>query len=286
MNTAIKGSRIFALLLLTILSSCMNEEPEVTDAEKIDSYIVSSGITGRVVLDHSTGIRLVVHEFGQNPPPHEGQRVKAVCTGRLLADPSKIFREGPIDAVLDGIDPAGLRYSLSTMMSGTHATIFLPSALAYGEHGTTNVPPNSIVFYEVKLTEVIKTAAETTQFQEDSVTISNYLASKAINATRHSSGIWYTIEKQGTGATATLYNQVDIGYTMSLLDSITVDTGTLRETVIVLIDGARSGMHLMNEGSEATFYIPSGLGYGKEGTTGIPKDANLVFKVTLNDIIE
>lgn len=286
MNRAVKVLSACGFILLTVLSSCSNDEPGVNEGDKIDSYIVSSGITGRVVLDNSTGIRLVVHEFGQNPPPHEGQRVKAMCTGRLLDDPSRVFKDEPIDAVIDGINPVGLQYSLATMMSGTHATIFLPSGFGYGQQGTANVPPNSILIYEVKLEEVVKTASEETQFKADSATLSNYMIDNNIDATRHSSGIWYTIEKQGTGDSATLYSYVDMEYTMSLLNGNVVDSGSLQQTVIFLIDGVKAGMHLMNEGSQATFYIPSGLGYGKEGAKGIPKDANLVFKVTLEDIAE
>ena len=44
-------------------------------------------------------------------------------------------------------------------------------------------------------------------------------------------------------------------------------------------------MTLANEGSSVTLYVPSGLGYGPEGSKpAIPPNANLIFEFKLNTV--
>jgi FKBP-type peptidyl-prolyl cis-trans isomerase FkpA len=57
------------------------------------------------------------------------------------------------------------------------------------------------------------------------------------------------------------------------------------QSVWNLIDALKLGFPLLQEGTEATFYIPSGLGYGDTETGAIPKNSNLVFKIKLTDIV-
>jgi FKBP-type peptidyl-prolyl cis-trans isomerase FkpA/FKBP-type peptidyl-prolyl cis-trans isomerase FklB len=48
-----------------------------------------------------------------------------------------------------------------------------------------------------------------------------------------------------------------------------------------LIQGWQIGFQLLGQGSIATLYIPSGLGYGPSGSGPIPANANLIFDVSL-----
>jgi FKBP-type peptidyl-prolyl cis-trans isomerase len=50
-----------------------------------------------------------------------------------------------------------------------------------------------------------------------------------------------------------------------------------------MIAGWKVAIPMLSKGDSATFYIPSGLGYGPQGNYGIPPNAVLVFKVTLFD---
>ena len=52
-----------------------------------------------------------------------------------------------------------------------------------------------------------------------------------------------------------------------------------------MIRGWDEGIMLLNEGSKATLYIPSGLGYGTRGSGKvIPPNSPLIFEVELVEI--
>jgi FKBP-type peptidyl-prolyl cis-trans isomerase len=64
-----------------------------------------------------------------------------------------------------------------------------------------------------------------------------------------------------------------------------IESNTLENTAIFgLIDGFKVTLPLINEGTVATFYIPSGLAYGSNATTAIPANSNLIFNITLKSI--
>ena len=50
----------------------------------------------------------------------------------------------------------GLRDILLRMKEGTICRAFIPASLAYGEQGTSTIPPNSAVIYDIALVSVKK----------------------------------------------------------------------------------------------------------------------------------
>jgi len=137
----------------------------------------------------------------------------------------------------------------------------------------------------IKKNEVI-TAKE--QMEIDLAIIDNYLAGKGIIANVDPSGLRYVISKQGTGATPTLQDVVNVDYVGTLLSNgseFDANTG-VEFPLNNLIKGWQIGFLLLNEGSEATLYIPSGLAYGTTPPRGIPLNANLIFDVTLNSVVK
>jgi len=108
------------------------------------------------------------------------------------------------------------------------------------------------------------------------------------------SGLKYVTTAEGSGEPAKAGNEVTVRYTGWLdeagkkgkkFDS-TEDHGkpfkfTLGEGLV--IKGWEEGIAGMKKGEERTLFIPSDLGYGKEGTPGgpIPPNANLIFDVKL-----
>ncbi len=108
------------------------------------------------------------------------------------------------------------------------------------------------------------------------------------------SGLKYITTAEGSGEPAKAGNEVTVRYTGWLdeagkkgkqFDS-TEDHGkpfkfTLGEGLV--IKGWEEGIAGMKKGEERTLFIPSDLGYGKEGTPGgpIPPNANLIFDVKL-----
>ncbi len=122
------------------------------------------------------------------------------------------------------------------------------------------------------------------QLEIDIVKIDNYLGENNITAQIHESGLRYVIHIEGSGVSPAPTDVVEVDYLGKLLSDGTVfDQANGAEFPLNrLIEGWQIGFALLKEGSEATLYIPSGLGYGTTGAgSSIPPDAVLIFDVTL-----
>ena len=126
------------------------------------------------------------------------------------------------------------------------------------------------------------------QLQKDIETIDKYLFDNSITATADPSGLRYVVTVAGTGAKPKLSSPIKVKYVGKLFDKTIFDQGTLAPSATFkcrvqdFIKGWQVGMPLLNQGSKAVFYIPSGLGYGKAGFgSSIAPNANLIFEIEL-----
>ncbi len=129
------------------------------------------------------------------------------------------------------------------------------------------------------------TAAEITYLQ-------NYVTANALTATQHSSGIFYTIENPGVGATANVCSNITVTYTGNLLSTgFMFDSNTSAAGVSFilgqLIIGWQKGIPLIQNGGRIILYIPPSLGYGStarndsNGNVIIPANSYLKFIINL-----
>jgi FKBP-type peptidyl-prolyl cis-trans isomerase len=287
----ISSMRVKKIFVLTtfLLAGCLHvDNPEGTQLEKelkeIDNYLQTATFA-HVTDGNNSGIRIGVTEFGAGPPPHDGQIIKATFVGHLLSDWS-VFETVTFHDKLEAIPVNGLKYGVESLPEGTRATIFIASIYGFGPAGSSTVPGNATIAYEVFLEKVTKTTLELTQFKSDTTAIHTHLINKAIDATAHSSGIWYHIDVAGTGASPNVYKFVTFNYKGSILSTGAVfQSGDVSKQIVFgLIDGLKIGLPLMKVGDIATFYIPSGLAYGPTGSTSIPVNANLVFEISLSAV--
>jgi len=104
------------------------------------------------------------------------------------------------------------------------------------------------------------------------------------DAEEHSSGVFYVIEKEGSGSYPNNNSIVKVSYNGYLLDGEMFDNryeSTMRLTN--QIRGMQIGLTFFQRGSEGWILIPSELGYGEYGTVGIPRNAVLAFEVEMID---
>ncbi len=106
------------------------------------------------------------------------------------------------------------------------------------------------------------------------------------------SGLQYTIEKEGTGASPKATDEVTVHYTGRLLDGTVFDSSVSRGEPATfplnrVIPGWIEGLQLMKEGGKYMFFIPSELAYGAQGMPGaIPPHSTLIFEVELIKVIK
>ena len=105
------------------------------------------------------------------------------------------------------------------------------------------------------------------------------------------SGLYYKINREGSGDHPTKGNDVSVHYKGMLLDGTVFDSSYQRNEPIVfplgmgqVIKGWDEGIALLKIGSSAKLVIPSELAYGSRGAGGvIPPNASLIFEVELVD---
>ena len=128
------------------------------------------------------------------------------------------------------------------------------------------------------------------QYKIFNASFDDKVKAKFSTAKKTASGLYYVIDKQGTGAFAKTGQTVVAHYTGTLwngkkFDS-SVDRGQPFEFPIGqhrVIAGWDEGFALFRVGSKGKLIIPSKLGYGEQGTPGgpIPPNADLIFEVEM-----
>lgn len=162
-------------------------------------------------------------------------------------------------------------------------------------------------FYEEVMKKEQEKSAERakTLLVEEAKTIDAYLAEKGLTAQKTENGLYYVIEKEGTGEATTPGTTMYVNYAGYLLNGTLFDTsipeiakannilseGRTYEPLPVnvgmgqVIPGWDEGLMLLKKGSKAKFIIPSPLAYGENGAGAlIPGNSILVFDVEVTNV--
>ena len=110
-----------------------------------------------------SGLQYEVITEGTGPLPLPTDTVKVHYKGTLLDGTvfdSSYDRGNPVEFPLNAVIP-GWTEGLQLMKVGSKYKLYIPSKIAYGERGVSQViPPNSTLVFEVELLEILPPAAE------------------------------------------------------------------------------------------------------------------------------
>jgi FKBP-type peptidyl-prolyl cis-trans isomerase len=125
------------------------------------------------------------------------------------------------------------------------------------------------------------------QWLDDIAKIDEYLDANGITAIEDPSGIRMVITSLGSELPAKATSGVDVDYIgRRFTDKFVFDEGNARNSLTNLIDGWEAALTKLPEGSSATIYIPSLLGYGTAGRgPDIPGNAILEFDIVFNEVV-
>ncbi len=151
------------LLVFTVLScltmiSCEKEKgcvqkPASEEKAAMIDYCLANGIT---YTEHSSGILYQVIQPGSSITPTLNSRVFIFYTGKLLngttfdsqSDPSRTGWQ--LRSLIEG-----WQIGLPLIQKGGRIKLVIPSSLAYGCTGSGSIGPNSPLFFDITLTEVL-----------------------------------------------------------------------------------------------------------------------------------
>lgn len=113
--------------------------------------------------------------------------------------------------------------------------------------------------------------------------VEEYLTTNSITATKHCSGMYYSILDPGTGQAPEVCDGVGVKYIGKLTDGQIFDeTATpVSFNLRSLIGGWQLGIPLIKTGGKIRLFIPPSLGYGSQATGSVPANSILVFDIDL-----
>ncbi len=143
---------IFFLLVFVSCTAKKAEKQAQTDDAILQQYIQENGLTPQKT---ASGLYYVIENQGTGLPCNSNSYVKVSYKG--------YFTDG---VVFDESDTQGISFSLNGVIKGWtegipyfkeggNGKLLLPSALAYGKSGTSGIPPNSVLIFDVKLIQVL-----------------------------------------------------------------------------------------------------------------------------------
>ncbi len=239
--------------------------------------------------------------------------IKLKVDDSLLADSRKENSGKPVQLMIQDSQIKGdWTHALKFLSVGDSAVISMTvdSLKAAMKKNGGVLPPffekRKKLIYEVKLVSIksedeMHKEQETSaakQKVEDEKMLQGYFAQNKLSPIKTASGLYYIMEKEGTGNTPTPGQQVTVNYTGRTLDGTAFDSNqdekfnhkqpfpfTIGRGQV--ITGWDEGVALMKKGGKAKLFIPSTLAYGQNSPSPqIAPNSILVFDVEVLKIEE
>jgi FKBP-type peptidyl-prolyl cis-trans isomerase len=265
--------------------------------------------------------------------PQEGDdammRMIAICNNRFMYSSAQLNKGQPGAFSISKANFEGDIADALMLMTPGDSIICLADAQAVYDYSKKKMPdyikPGDKVQYNIRLVSIKPKAelqkereAALAKFMQDTAQNANagtpadtvdkmlmdYFNSKRINPIKTISGLYYSIQKEGSGAFAKAGDNIVMNYTGRLLDGTVFDSNTdsafrhVQPLSFVLgtgrvIKGWDEGITYLKPGSKATFYIPAALAYGSQSRPGnaanpkgIPANSVLIFDMELVSVKE
>lgn len=124
-----------------------------------------------------------------------------------------------------------------------------------------------------------------TQLEIDDAIIAKYLVDSNVTATKHSSGLYYKINRVGQGVKVSQTDTIFGNYSMKILkDSVFLSRSqdsTFKFTLDGYFEGWKIGAGLINVGGEIRLIVPSSLGYQQRAVASPKIPANSILDIIL-----
>jgi FKBP-type peptidyl-prolyl cis-trans isomerase len=153
-----KRNVLLAFLLAPLLFTACGKTsepcvPATVASEKaaMVAYCTANNIT---YTEHASGILYEIMSPGLTTQPTIANTVSVVYTGKLLNGNQFDASANPVRLALSGVIK-GWQIGIPLIKKGGRIKMVIPSSLAYGCTGQGSIAPNSPLYFEVTLTDVL-----------------------------------------------------------------------------------------------------------------------------------
>ena len=126
------------------------------DNKQIDAYVAEKSLK---LEKTASGLRYAISAAGSGETPRADQTVKMKYTAKLLNGTEVETSNGEAKEMPLNRQVRGLREGLMLLKKGGKGTFIIPSTLAYGERQRGSIPGNSVLVYDVEVTDITANAA-------------------------------------------------------------------------------------------------------------------------------
>lgn len=264
------------------------------------SACTSTGENAKGYTESSNGLKYKIIVDNKGAKAKEGEYVKYYSTIRTM-DNKTLFSLSQIQVPQYGLvakpsqkgDPIEI---LTLLGKGDSASCVVPAETFFKQYD----PPAPLkktdnIQLDIKVLDILSKEqydaqmAEQAAFNPEELSIKDYITKNNLTATRLPSGLYYVVEKPGTGQQPKPGDKVKVNYTGRLLDGTEFDSSlkpgrepfefTIGQGQV--IKGWDEGIPMFKVGGKGKLLIPSALGYGENGTGNIPPGSVLVFDIEL-----
>lgn len=115
--------------------------------------------------------------------------------------------------------------------------------------------------------------------------ILDYITKNNLDATRSSTGLYYVIEKEGTGEYPNVNSDVTVNYKGYYTNEKVFDQNdNITFNLQQVVSGWTEGITYFKKDGSGILLVPSKLGYGYDDYRGIPGGSVLIFDIDLLDV--
>jgi peptidylprolyl isomerase len=111
------------------------------------------------IITTISGLRYVDSKIGDGAEPVRGQKAIVSYVGMfengVRFDASEDHNQSFTFKVGAGYVISGFEEGVMTMKIGGKRRLIIPPSLAYGQHGTSKIPPNTTLIFDVELLDLI-----------------------------------------------------------------------------------------------------------------------------------
>lgn len=261
---------LFFFLASCFVISCSRDDFNIENEQDILSYLENNNIDANKT---TRGLYYTIEEEGTGEYPTENSNVTVTYKGYLLDGTT--FDESPSSGITFDLERviSGWILGIPLFKEGGKGKLFIPPELGYGNQAIGNIPPGSVLVFDIELISI-----------NNKNNIELYLQENNLNANKTEQGVYYLIEEEGVGESPTANSNVTVAYKGYLLNGTVFDESSstgISFSLNQVISGWTLGIPLFKEGGKGKLFIPPSLGYGDQAIGSIPPDSALIFDVHL-----